>query len=1022
MKIKRRILTTLLATTLTITSLPIQLFAQEVTAKPLPIAALVDSQTTTSGAIGIKPSKYVGDGYEVEFKVTNKWPGAFNAEISITNNTEETIEDWTLEFDFDRNIERFWTAEIVGHQGKHYVIKNAGYNANIAPGQTITLGFAGNADNVDSEPENYVLDQIGSQIDYVKDSDGDLLPDWFEEELGTDPNKKDSDGDEITDYIEIYIIGTDPLKEDSDENGINDGDEDHDEDGLTNAEEIALGTKIHISDSDHDGLKDGEEVNVYYTSPIDTDTDEDNLTDYEEIILGLDPLNPKTDGITPDAERTFAQVLGNNKIKSQLLSNDQLILQSISGNISGLIDKKVLVETSDIKEYNDNRAVIGNVINIRTSSDEINLTLNYNISKVVRANGEIYAKDLVICKIGGEDGLIPIDTTYQDSSISADIHGGGNYLVINANDFLRNLGIDVLNYTEEAEYTTKSVDFSNETHILADKIGEDTNRGKWVILDDYQVVQLNDPIDDPDGDTDDDGIKDYDELGTMKSVSVEWAINKVLARCERAPSTIYVGKTSVDVYNYSTNPVLEDTDYDGINDNDAKDLIKRTKDGIASNTFAGKLYATFENGIDVDFKVDYRDFFDTKNTTYSKDLSVLSSIYSTIAYHKKLVIDKGTSISGGIKEIFEGFGLDNFDEYSLKDHYDDDDLSEVVLGHRLVEYNGEKKEIIVVAVRGTNSTVEEWSSNFDVGVNTGNYWDSANTYWRDKNNHKGFDVAANRLYDHIIEYINLNISKDAKKVIYIMGHSRGAAISNILGKKFEDNSNYESYTYTFACPNSTTSDNASSYSTIYNIVNSDDLIPELPLSNWDFTKYGQTYKISVEEYYEDSNPFGNKKGTFEWLTNVDYNNDGGTNRTLNAFGKIASNREDIYVYDYSTDGVVNPNNKYHITEKGALDELKKVKEELAVQRLDKYSTAYIDKGTFTYQVLVRYKPAFVMQVLANMTTGTGPILGYDVRGKYVTAKQSFVASSGKLVIGGMEHPHLQETYYLIATNNFEILK
>ena len=55
-----------------------------------------------------------------------------------------------------------------------------------------------------------------------------------------------------------------------------------------------------------------------------------------------------------------------------------------------------------------------------------------------------------------------------------------------------------------------------------------------------------------------------------------------------------------------------------------------------------------------------------------------------------------------------------------------------------------------------------------------------------------------------------------------------------------------------------------------------------------------------------------------------------------------------------------------------------------------------------------------------MTTKVGPKLGHDVAGVYADAKASFVASSGKLmVIGGMEHPHMQPTYYLIAHNNFE---
>ena len=40
----------------------------------------------------------------------------------------------------------------------------------------------------------------------------------------------------------------------------------------------------------------------------------------------------------------------------------------------------------------------------------------------------------------------------------------------------------------------------------------------------------------------------------------------------------------------------------------------------------------------------------------------------------------------------------------------------------------------------------------------------------------------------------------------------------------------------------------------------------------------------------------------------------------------------------------------------------------------------------------------LMQSLSNMTTGTGHLLGHDVKGKYASAKASFVASS----VGG---PH-----------------
>jgi len=56
------------------------------------------------------------------------------------------------------------------------------------------------------------------------DSDGDLLTDIREKELGTDPKNKDTDGDGICDEVEI-MLGTDPNNPDSDGDGMNDGDE-----------------------------------------------------------------------------------------------------------------------------------------------------------------------------------------------------------------------------------------------------------------------------------------------------------------------------------------------------------------------------------------------------------------------------------------------------------------------------------------------------------------------------------------------------------------------------------------------------------------------------------------------------------------------------------------------------------------------------------------------------------------------------------------------------------------------------
>lgn len=67
---------------------------------------------------------------------------------------------------------------------------------------------------------------------------------------------------------------------------------DSDGEGLTNVEEIGLGTDALDSDSDDDGLTDFEEYRTYDTNPLAADSDGDGLSDYEEIfIYGSDPLS-----------------------------------------------------------------------------------------------------------------------------------------------------------------------------------------------------------------------------------------------------------------------------------------------------------------------------------------------------------------------------------------------------------------------------------------------------------------------------------------------------------------------------------------------------------------------------------------------------------------------------------------------------------------------------------------------------------------------------------------------------------
>ena len=114
------------------------------------------------------------------------------------------------------------------------------------------------------------------------DPDGDGLTNEEELSLGTDPQAEDTDDDGLTDFDEVVNLDTDPLVADTDEDGLDDGDE------------VKGGTDPLDDDTDGDGLGDGEEMTAG-TDPLDDDTDDDGLFDGEEIALGADPLDDDTD-------------------------------------------------------------------------------------------------------------------------------------------------------------------------------------------------------------------------------------------------------------------------------------------------------------------------------------------------------------------------------------------------------------------------------------------------------------------------------------------------------------------------------------------------------------------------------------------------------------------------------------------------------------------------------------------------------------------------------------------------------
>ncbi len=145
-----------------------------------------------------------------------------------------------------------------------------------------------------------------------EDADGDGTPNLSEMDLSLDPYNGDHDGDCVADGEDAFPSDPDEWL-DTDGDGVGDNaDVDQDADGLSNTEEVVAGTDPVDSDSDDDGVLDGSDnCPLHGDSNDQTDTDDDGvgdvcdddldndgLSDADENALGTDPSNSDSDGDT----------------------------------------------------------------------------------------------------------------------------------------------------------------------------------------------------------------------------------------------------------------------------------------------------------------------------------------------------------------------------------------------------------------------------------------------------------------------------------------------------------------------------------------------------------------------------------------------------------------------------------------------------------------------------------------------------------------------------------------------------
>ena len=96
------------------------------------------------------------------FGFASQWYGGGNGTFTITNNTTQPINGWTLEFDWGATIGDLWNGTITSHVGNHFVVTNASWNGTIAAGASITVGCSASFTPAGLQPTNLSINGSAS--------------------------------------------------------------------------------------------------------------------------------------------------------------------------------------------------------------------------------------------------------------------------------------------------------------------------------------------------------------------------------------------------------------------------------------------------------------------------------------------------------------------------------------------------------------------------------------------------------------------------------------------------------------------------------------------------------------------------------------------------------------------------------------------------------------------------------------------------------------------------------------------
>ena len=477
-------------------------------------------------------------------------------------------------------------------------------------------------------------------------------------------------------------------------------------------------------------------------------------------------------------------------------------------------------------------------------------------------------------------------------------------------DYIARTYLMAKNIAENHRLTNQNAQYDIGSNILQRTPG---GRDHTVLLTDLQKIQLKATAFGFIDDADYDGILDGNEMGTYKQVDItkfvehmlkaESGLSDVSALMENYRNNIraanadphkqnlvesqkdidvdFWGNIKVMLMSYTSNPILKDTDFDGIDngfgyqDKECTTFVNKNASNDQTprdNKFDGEITMSNGNNFAVNTHMDYRYFF-LDEYNYYDELAEMSLILSQSVYNRN-----STNLTN-INTIKEKIGLEEFKFGAGNAGTTDDIISPYInetingvkyetnyaVGFKAIRYSKNnsafnssyiKKLVIPIVIPGMTE-ISEAKSYSEIGKANWASEDSIKSKLVDPESHnvKSYEIYASLILSNLdgifqrdLQYQSY-ISDGYKPVYWVTGYKEGGAIANIISSKLRDEGK-SVYAYTFGAPMTiynnpdepgyTKTGYSARYDCIFNVVNGTDAYAYIMPQELGFSRYGKT--------------------------------------------------------------------------------------------------------------------------------------------------------------------------------------